>query len=208
MLPVDIILIFIMTTFVVVLSPGPAAIAVTTEAVANGFKSSRWLILGVAVANVIFFILSATGIAALIVASNTLFNVIKWIGVAYLLYLGLKAMFGESGPINFNNTNSVKANVYKVFAKGFSLEIANPKALLYFSALLPQFIDISYPIVPQIAVFCLITFILDISCYSLYAYLGVKSTNLKNNKTATKIINRLSGAMLIFVGLRMASVER
>ncbi len=207
MFSIDTILIFIVATFVVVLSPGPAAIAVTTEAVSNGYKSSKWLIFGVAIANVIFFILSATGIAALIVASNTLFSVIKWFGVIYLLYLGFGAIFGSSGPVNFNKSNSVKNSKYKVFAKGFSLEIANPKALLYFSALLPQFIDISYPVVPQIAVFCLITFILDISCYSLYAYLGIKSINLKNNQVMTKVINRLSGAMLIFVGIRMATIE-
>ena len=208
MLSVDTLLIFTMTTLVVVLSPGPAAITVTTEAVSNGFRSSKWLIFGIAVANVIFFILSATGIAALIVASNTLFNIIKWIGVAYLLYLGFKAIFADNRPVNFNANKPITSNGYKVFAKGFSLEIANPKALLYFSALLPQFIDISYPMVPQMALFCFITFILDISCYSLYAYLGIKSSNLKNNQKAAKIVNQLSGVMLIFVGTRMALIER
>lgn len=197
-----------MTTFVVVLSPGPAAIAVTAESVSNGYKRSLLVISGVAIANVVYFVLSATGIAALIIASHTLFSVIKWIGVGYLLYLGFGAIFSDSGLLSINPSKSNGGGRSKVFLKGFILEISNPKALLYFSALLPQFIDISRPIVPQLTILCLITFLLDFFCYSLYGYLGAKSVSVGIKPFVMKLINRTAGGMLIFAGLKMASVEK
>ncbi len=207
MIPIETLILFLMTTFVVVLSPGPAAIAVTAESASNGFKRSFLVILGIAIANVVFFVLSATGIAALIIASHTLFAVIKWVGVAYLLYLGFSAIFSDAGPLSINPSNKKKTSHYKVFLKGFVLELSNPKALLYFSALLPQFIDITMPVFPQLAVLCLITLCIDLACYSLYGYLGVKSVSAGIKPKLIKLINRSAGAMLIFAGLKMASVE-
>ena len=207
MIPLDTLMLFLAATFVVVLSPGPAAIAVTAESASNGFKSSVWVILGIATANVVFFVLSATGIAGLLIASHSLFSVIKWVGVAYLLYLGFSAIFSDAGPLRINKSNNEKGSWYKVFLKGFILEISNPKALLYFSALLPQFIDISHPIIPQLAILCLITIFIDLFCYSLYGYLGFKSISVGIKPIITKLINRSAGCMLIFAGVKMASVE-
>ena len=208
MISIDTLLLFLATTFVVVLSPGPAAIAVTAEAASNGFKRSTWVILGVAVANIVFFILSATGIAALIIASHELFTVIKWVGVIYLLYLGFGAIFSQSGPLKIDPSKKDKGKVYKVFMRGFILEISNPKALLYFSALLPQFIDLSNPLVPQLSLLSAITVFIDIFCYSLYGYLGYKSINVGIKPLVIKIINRTAGSMLIFAGIKMATIER
>jgi len=200
-------IIFFMTTLVVVLSPGPAALAVTAEAASNGFKKSTLVILGIASANVVFFILSATGIITLIIASQTLFNLIKWIGVAYLLYLGFTAVFSQSGPLSIQTSKNKPSKTYKIFIRGFVLEISNPKALLYFSALLPQFVDINVPVVPQLIILCFITMILDLVCYSLYGYLGFKSRGKFIKPIIIKLINRSAGAMLIFAGLKMATVE-
>jgi len=208
MVPLETLLLFLATTFVVVISPGPAAIAVTAESASNGFKRSFLVILGVALANVMFFVLSATGIASLLIASHALFTVIKWVGVVYLLYLGFSAIFSHAGPLSINLSSSKKVSGYRVFLKGFALELSNPKALLYFSALLPQFVDISNPILPQLALLCLITLFLDLFCYSLYGYLGFKSINFGIKPITIKLINRSAGAMLIFAGLKMASVER
>lgn len=192
----------------VVLSPGPAAIAVTAEAASSGFKKSTLVIFGIAIANIVFFVLSATGIITLIIASHTLFSIIKWIGVAYLLYLGFGAIFSQSGPLSINTAKKAETKNYKIFMKGFVLEISNPKALLYFSALLPQFIDISSPIIPQLIILCLITLVLNLFCYSLYGYLGFKSIGKFIKPIVIKVINRSAGAMLIFAGIKMASVER
>ncbi|MGK0273218.1 MAG: homoserine/homoserine lactone efflux protein, partial [Cocleimonas sp.] len=139
--------------------------------------------------------------------SHTLFAVIKWVGVAYLLYLGLSAIFSHSGPLSINPSKRKQVSKYKVFLRGFVLELSNPKALLYFSALLPQFIDISNPIFAQLALLCLLTLVIDLCCYSLYGYLGAKSVSVGIKPFMIKLINRTAGGMLIFAGIKMASVE-
>ncbi len=208
MIPIETLLLFLATTIVVVISPGPAAIVVTGEAASNGFKKSFSVILGIAIANVVFFALSATGIAALIIASNVLFTAIKWIGVAYLLYLGFGAIMGSAGPLTISPSRREVASYHKTFIRGFILEASNPKALLYFSAILPQFIDISRPVLPQFAMLCFITLIIDLCCYSLYAYLGNKSNKVAISPFIIKSINRTAGGLLIFAGVKMATVER
>ena len=125
-----------------------------------------------------------------------------------LLYLGFSTIFSHAGPLSINPSNSKINSGYKVLLKGFILELSNPKALLYFSALLPQFIDISNPIMPQLALLCLITLILDLFCYSLYGYLGFKSISIGIKPAVIKFINRSAGVMLIFAGIKMASVEK
>lgn len=206
MISFETLLLFIVTTVVVMISPGPAAITVTAEAASNGFKKSILVILGIATANIVFFILSATGIAAILIASHTIFTLIKWLGVAYLIYLGSRAIFSHSGPLSINLSKKNTVQPHKIFLKGFIVEMSNPKALLYFSALLPQFIDISMPIAPQLFILCSITIFIDISCYSLYGYLGFKSMSVGIKPTVIKFINRLAGCMLIFAGIKMAMV--
>ena len=207
-IPLDTFLIFLITTFVVVISPGPAVIAVAVESASNGFKQSFLVIAGIASANVVYFILSATGIAALILASSVLFTIIKWIGVTYLLYLGLMAIFSESGGLKFSPESKKTQPSYKTFLKGFILELSNPKALLYFSALLPQFIDITQPLIPQLAILGLVTLCLDLFCYGCYAYFAFHSTKHGLKPLTVKIVNRTAGTMLIFAGLKMASIAQ
>ncbi len=125
-----------------------------------------------------------------------------------MLYLGLDALLIRSGPLSIKPEAKQSGQNHRVFLRGFIIEFSNPKALLYFSALLPQFINIERAIIPQLLILCLITFLLDLVCYSLYAYLGWKSMRVGLKPLAIKVINKSVGAMLIFAGLKMASVER
>jgi len=208
MIATDTFILFFITTLVVILSPGPAVLSVVLESASNGFKASLAVTMGIAFGNVIFFILSAMGIAALIAASSFMFSIIKWAGVAYLLYLGLSAIFSKSGGISFDGNKNKKDKISKRFLKGLILELSNPKALLYFSALLPQFINIAQPIIPQLIILGLVTLILDLICYSIYAYVAYRSTKHGLKPFTVKIINRTAGTMLIFAGLKMATYSQ
>ena len=197
-------LIFLITTIVVVFSPGPAAITVASQGASNGFLKSGFGVAGVASANVVYFVLSATGIAALIVASNTLFTFIKWCGVLYLIYLGLTAIFSKSGAISIKK--SKKSSGQKLFASGFLVELANPKALLYFSALLPTFINPEQSVFLQIAIMGSSCLAVDLIVYSLYGYLGSALSRGSAKAWLVNIVNKLAGGFLLFASARMASV--
>lgn len=197
-------LVFMLTTAVVILTPGPAAIAIAAQGAGNGHRRATFGVFGVAAANAVYFLLSATGIAALLIASSFIFGMIKWVGVAYLLYLGLSAIFSKTGGIQFA-TGKVQSAL-SLFGKGFVVEFANPKALLYFAAILPQFLDVSKPIMPQILIMGGTTVVLDLISYSLYAYAGDRLTSGGVKEWIVRLVNRVAGGALLLAGARMASV--
>lgn len=199
-------LIFLLTTSVVVFTPGAAAIAMASQGATNGGQRALFGVAGVALANVVYFVLSATGIASLIIASNLLFSIIKWVGVAYLVYLGLTALLSKAGAISVQPDKHTSA-VSTLFAKGFVIEFANPKALLYFAAILPQFLNTDAPIIPQILIMGGTTFLIDVTAYSAYAFLGDRLARGGVKKWIVSAVNKTAGLALLFAGFKMASVR-
>ncbi|MEM6638581.1 MAG: LysE family translocator [Pseudomonadota bacterium] len=197
-------LLFVITTFVVVCSPGPAAISVTSQGAANGYWRAAAGIAGVASANVVYFVLSATGVASLIIASDGLFTLIKWLGVVYLVYLGAGALVGSSGGLSIEPGR--EAGVRALFTKGFIVEFANPKALLYFAAILPQFLDPSQPVLTQLLIMGATTLALDVAIYSVYAFLGQSIARRGIRGGLMRLLNRAAGSALLFAAFKMTKV--
>ncbi len=204
----DTYLIFLVTTAVVCLTPGPAALLIVAQGISNGFHKSWWAIAGIALANAIYFALSATGIAALIVASGTLFSIIKWAGVVYLLYLGLAAIRSRASALTVTQDAAHAVHGPRAFWQAVVVELSNPKALLYFVALLPQFIDPARSIGVQMLIFGATCIVLDAAAYSLYAWAGSKTQRFTANEKFVKTSNRASGSLLMIAGVMMATVKR
>ena len=200
--------IFLVTTAVVCLTPGPAALLIVAQSISNGFRRSYWAIAGIALANAIYFALSATGVAALIVASSTLFSIIKWVGVAYLFYLGISAIRSKASALTVTSDPGEAVSGLRAFWQAVVVELSNPKALLYFVALLPQFIDPSKPVGMQMLVFGVTTVALDAAAYSIYAWLGSKTQRFTANARFVKASNRTAGGLLMVAGAMMATVKR
>lgn len=202
----DTYLLFAVTTLVISFTPGAAAITVASQGATNGGRRALFGAAGVVWGNVIYFILSATGIASLIIASHTLFSIIKWVGVAYLIFLGGYAIFSKSGAIKIG-ADKKKSRYRTMFIKGFVIELANPKALLYFAAVIPQFIDTNSPIAIQFLIMGITTFFLDCLAYSSYAFLGDQLTRGGMKKWVVSAVNKTAGTALIFAGIKMATVS-
>lgn len=204
----DIILytIFLTTTVMLILVPGPAAITIAGQGASNNSKKAFMGVLGVASADVLFFALSSTGIASLILTSSLLFSAIKWFGVAYLLYLGITALFGKSSVLKIS-VKSKEMSRKKLFSQGIVVQLANPKALMYFSALLPQFIDPSKPILLQMVIMGATCLFADIVVYSLFSRLGEKLAKQQLKAWMVTAINKVAGITLVSIGIRMASLE-
>ncbi len=198
-------LMFAVTTAVVICSPGPSAILVVAQGASNGWARAIFGILGIAVGGMLYFALSATGIASLILASNLVFSTLKWIGVAYLLYLGFKALFSESKLINIKPGAPQKKRS-ALFFQGLFIMLSNPKAMLFFTAILPQFIDVTRPIVPQILIMGATTYALQVPIYGAYAYMGERLTRGSIKGWLVNGLNKFAGAALVFAGLKMISV--
>jgi len=189
-----------------ILVPGPSAITVATLGSSNNSKITFLGVLGVGSADAFFFILSATGIASLIVASSFVFSIIKWFGVVYLLFLGISAIFSKAGAIKVES-KKVKTTAVKAFSQGLVVQLANPKALMYFAALLPQFIDPNEPVVIQMFLMGITCFLADILVYSMFGYMGGQIAKQQVKPWVVNIINKAAGITLITTGVKIASLE-
>ena len=201
-------LVFVLTTLVVCLTPGPAALLIVAQGMSQGFRRSYWAVAGIALANAIYFALSATGVAALIVASGTLFSVIKWVGVAYLFWLGVSAMFSKASALTVTQDPGTAVGGPRAFWQAVVVELSNPKALLYFVALLPQFVDPAQPVGLQMLVFGATCVALDTVAYTVYAWLGSKTQRFTANRRFVAASNRTAGGLLMLAGAMMATVRR
>ena len=198
---------FFITTVMLILVPGPAAITVAKQAVSYNSKLSFLVVFGVASADTLFFILSATGIASLLLASTLVFSIIKWLGVVYLLFLGMSAIFSKAGAINIDS-KVTSARPDKAFLQGLLVQLANPKALMYFAALLPQFINKNEPLLLQIFIMGMTCFLADLFVYSMFARMASKFSSNQMRPAVVKFVNKLAGLALIATAVRMVNVGR
>lgn len=195
------------TETVLCLTPGPAVLFVLSSALTAGTRKSVFSNLGILAANTTYFVLSAAGIGSLLLASYGLFSAIKWIGAAYLVFLGAKALFGSAGPLAAN-VEEKETRPPRMFADGFVLQASNPKAIVFFTALLPQFIDARAPIAPQVAVLALTSVAIEFSVLLGYGIAAGRASVLAREPRYAKWTNRTAGVSLISAGAGLAAIRR
>jgi homoserine/homoserine lactone efflux protein len=199
---------FVVTEAVLSITPGPAVLFVLSHGVRQGARKSIWASLGILSANAMYFALSATSLGALIIASYDLFFLIKWAGAAYLVYLGLKCFSSNSSMLKMPEEKSRAVSNFRIWRDGFLLQGANPKALLFFAAILPQFIEPSYSIPLQILILGASSVVVEFFILLIYGQLAGQTLSLAKNPRFEKISNRIAGGLLISAGLGLARLRR
>ncbi len=171
---------FAVTELLLCLSPGPAVLLVVGLSMRQGFWRSQAAAAGILTTNAIYFALSAAGVASLILASATLFYVLKIIGALYLAWLGIKMIAplvgawwrGEKHYAPFSEASKMpraKTAPLQLYWKGISLQAANPKNLAFFVAILPQFVDPHGPVAFQMVVLGSVSVLLELPVLVIYA---------------------------------------
>ncbi|MFS1488258.1 LysE family translocator [Vibrio splendidus] len=204
---------YLLAVLVLTASPGPSSLLCMTKGVQSGFKLSIFTALGSLTAITGILTLSFTGLGVIIASSEVVFNVIKWTGAAYLIYLGWKSLRSsqqdyDNLPNQQSDSKSVKESAAQHYLCGFIVGASNPKAILFFTALFPQFIDPSIALVPQFTVFALTFAVMELSWLMVYAYLGAKSSNWLFAKGRAKIFNRVTGGVFIGAGALLSTTSR
>src|SRR5262245_8124516 len=162
-------LMFALTEGALSMTPGPAVLFVISQGLRCGTIDSLGSALGILAANAFYFALSGTGVGATLAASGRLFTAVKWAGAAYLLYMGAMALF-RPRPVHTMRGASEGAGAARrtLFFRGLVLQLTNPKALLFFVAILPQFIDRNRPIVFQIFLLGVTSIVLEFVVLAAY----------------------------------------
>ena len=202
-------LLFTITETVLCLTPGPAVLLVLSMSLTRGWQPGVQASVGILVANLLYFGLSATSLGAILLASWELFVLVKWLGAAYLIWLGLKTFFASRDAIrSVAQPLTPQRTGMKTFLHGVVAQGANPKALLFFTALLPQFVNPAAPLVPQIALLAVTSVLIEFGVLTGYAVLASRARGLAHRPRFARVINRVGGGLLIGAGAGLATLKR
>jgi homoserine/homoserine lactone efflux protein len=194
---------FALVALVVTLVPGPAFIVVLTTALRRGFKPGAYATAGIVIGDAVYFFLTAVGLGSLLATSFWTFTIIKWLGIIYLVYLGLRSLFFPRNSLIAADGRSVSGR--SSFVTALAVQLANPKLLLFLAALLPQFLDPSRPIALQLAVLGPIFMLSDTVIYLLLSMLAARARPLLTSPRATRIVSRVSGVAMLGAAARVAT---
>jgi homoserine/homoserine lactone efflux protein len=200
-------LLFAVTEAVLCLTPGPAVLFVVSHGLAGGGAASLWANAGILSGNTLYFVLSALGLGALLAASHDLFTVVQYAGAAYLVYLGIITIRGAGLALK-PAEDSAGRRGGEVIARGFALQAANPKALLFFTALLPQFIDPRQGIASQMVLLAVTSIVIEFIVLGMYGYLAARIAHLARSDRFVRSTNLVSGGLLVLAGAGLALARR
>jgi len=201
-------LLFVITEAVLSATPGPAVLFVLSQAIRRGPGKSVWASGGILTANAFYFVLSATSLGAIIVASYRLFFLIKWAGAAYLVYLGVQSFLNRSSVLALPEGDAYPRGGLRILGDGLFLQGANPKALLFFTAILPQFIDSQQSVPFQILILGVSSILVEFAILFVYGQLAGRALAVARAPGFERFTNRAAGSLLIAAGIGLARLRR
>lgn len=190
---------FLVTMFVMAITPGPANLFAIATGMQKGKGAALLGVAGMNVATLVWFACSALGLGALIIAFPKAFHLLALAGAAYLVWLGFKSI--RSGVRDKGGEGEGSHRAFRMgrsaFRDGFAVQIANPKILLFFTAVLPPFIDVDRPLAPQLVMFAAATIGMDLISMSSYGLGGAALASRMNEPGFRKGFAIVVGVLLI-----------
>ncbi|WP_127107286.1 LysE family translocator [Pararhodobacter zhoushanensis] len=199
---------FVAASTALLLIPGPTALMILSYAVSQGRRVALATVAGVVVGDLVALTASLAGLGALVLASATLFTVLKWLGAAYLVYLGVTLLRSSTtaGPGQLEPVARTKAT--SVFVHAATVTALNPKSIVFFIAFVPQFVSVEHPLLPQFAI--LVATFGGMAAINAFA-LGMLADRLRHKIACPAVIgwlSRLGGGALIAMGLATVAFKR
>ncbi|BBR56409.1 MULTISPECIES: LysE family transporter [Pseudomonas] len=199
---------FFAACWVISLSPGAGAIASMSSGLQYGFWRGYWNALGLQLGLIVQIAVIAAGVGAILAASATAFQLIKWFGVAYLVYLAYKQW--RALPMDMNDTSGVRpiGKPISLVFRGFLVNVSNPKALVFMLAVLPQFINPHAPLVPQYLAITATMITVDMLVMAGYTGLAARVLRLLRTPKQQKRMNRTFAGLFIGAAAFLATLRR
>ncbi|WP_122210126.1 LysE family transporter [Pseudomonas viridiflava] len=199
---------FLAACWIISLSPGAGAIASMSCGVQYGFLRGYWNALGLQIALASQIAIVAAGLGAVLAASELAFTLIKWFGVAYLVYLGIKQW--RALPVDLSEGSAVRpvGSPSRLVLRGFLVNISNPKAMVFMLAILPQFVDPAAPLLMQYVIIAATMVTVDLIVMA--GYTGLASRILRTLKTPLqqRRLNRTFASLFVGAAGFLATLHR
>ena len=189
--------------FLVALSPGLCMTLAMSLGISIGVRRTLWMMAGELTGIALVGASAVLGVAALLLKAPTVFAVFKWIGAAYLLYMGWQTWRAE--PLLPEQLAGDKRRTRSsLILQGFITAVANPKAWAFFVALLPPFVDQSRPLAPQLLALLALMLTIEFTCLQIYAHGGRVLSEQLHRRGKARWLNRIAGSQMVGVGIWLA----
>lgn len=189
------------------LTPGAGAINTMTNSIGVGWTRSIWGILGQQLALLVHIAVVAAGVGVLVAESHVLFEVIRYAGAAYLVYLGVRQLLARPEAVDAE-APVVRMTAWQMFRQGVLVNLTNPKAVVFFLAFTPQFIRPSRPVLPQYGVLAATVVAVDVLVmWFVFAVAARGLRRMTRTPSGQRRLNRIFGGLFVGVGVLLASVH-
>jgi threonine/homoserine/homoserine lactone efflux protein len=194
---------FAVGMFFLALSPGPGLATIVSRALASGPVAGLAVTAGLVLADFFFMGIAMVGLTAIAAALGPLFQIVKYAGAVYLLWLGYRAFRSSGSPLVVAPKGG--QGLVKDVGLGFLVTLGNPKAILFYSALLPTFLDMTRIEAGDFLVLAGIVVAVSYLVYGGYIFLVERSRRLLSSTSASRLFNRLTGSILVAAGVAVAA---
>lgn len=195
---------FVLATSILILIPGPNVSLIVANSVAYGTRYGLLTVAGTSSAVLVQVIITALGMTAVLGTLAYWFEWVRWIGVAYLVYIGVKQWLAE--PVDLTRTKPQPKSVRVIYLRGLAVSLSNPKTLLFFGAFFPQFISLNGDPQAQIILLCATFFVIGTLLDGAWAVVAGHVRRFLGSRG--RLRNRLSGGLLIGAGVGLALARR
>lgn len=196
---------FIIAGILLNLTPGADTMYILTRSITQGRRAGIYSVLGISTGVLIHTTFAAFGLSIVLAKSAFAFNMIKYVGVAYLVYLGIKMIVEKNNLFDNKNQKIETTDLFKIYRQGLLTNVLNPKIALFFLSLLPQFINPHYAIGSIPFLILGVTFLITGTtwCLILAFSASLISQTLRNNDKVGKIMQKISGFIFIGLGIKI-----
>lgn len=201
---------FIAAGIVLNLTPGADTMYILTRSISQGRKAGIYSVLGITTGGLIHTVFASLGLSIILAQSATAFAIVKYVGVVYLVYLGIKMIADKKNSFDNNNQDIEKLDLKKIYRQGVLTNVLNPKVALFFLAFLPQFINPDYVTGTLPFMILGVTFMTTGTLWCLFlAYTASLITKtLRKNDKIGMIMQKVSGLIFIGLGIRLLTQKQ
>lgn len=196
---------FVFATTIMIALPGPSVILTIAHSISFGRLHGIITVSGATLGIAFQLLVAAIGLTSILNTVAGAFELFRWAGAAYLIYLGVKQWKGANKPLEPSTSNMSKKNI---FAQGVVVTIFNPKSLVFIAAFLPQFIDISRPLALQFIIIVPTFLVITFTVTSVWAITAGSARRFLKSQRVVKAVSRTSGGLMIIAGMGLAAARR
>ena len=199
---------FVIASWAISLSPGAGAVAAMSAGLTHGFARGYLTSIGLVLGIIVQVAVVGLGLGALIAASSLAYSLVKWAGVAYLIYLGIRQWRAPAQPIASADAEAGPATWHALVLRGLMINTANPKTTVFLLAVVPQFLDLARPLAIQYVVIGATVAFTDLVVMAGYTALAAKLLRLLTSARQLRALNRTFGGLFVAAGLLLATFKR